>query len=162
MPKETDMIKEHHRSIVKHLTEGVNAADALTSENYAGRQSDLDGFVKFLTDDLIPHAEGEERSMYPAVAELVCRYDNPLSTMSLDHQAIVDRINRLKDLAAKLKTATPDERIRLVPSVRRLAVELGALVSVHLAKEEIALIPLMEEHMESHDLAMILHGMHEE
>jgi iron-sulfur cluster repair protein YtfE (RIC family) len=162
MPKETDMIKEHHKSITRQLTEGVNAADAITPENYSGRQADLDGFVKFLTDDLIPHAQGEERSMYPAVAELVCRYGNPLSTMSLDHQAIVERIERLKDIAGKLKTASPDERIRLVPTARRIAVELGALISVHLAKEEIALLPLMEEHMEGRDLAIMLHGMHEE
>lgn len=158
MENAVEMIKAHHRSISEQLEEGVNAIEAAKVTDYDSRT--FDEFVTFLTDDLIPHAEGEERSMYPAVRDLICRYDNPLATMSLDHQAIIDRINKLKDIVARMD-ASQEEQERLLPQAKRLSIELGALISVHLAKEEIALLPLMEEHMSEEEIVGVVHKMHE-
>ena len=157
MENAVEMIKAHHRSVSEQLAEGVDAIEAAKVTDYDSRT--FDAFVTFLTDDLMPHAEGEERSMYPAVRDLICRYDNPLATMSLDHQAIVDRINKLKDLVTRVD-ACQEERERLLPQAKRLSIELGALVSVHLAKEEIALLPLMEEHMSEEEIVGVVHRMH--
>lgn len=158
MENAVEMIKAHHRSISEQLEEGVNAIEAAKVTDYDSRT--FDEFVTFLTDDLMPHAEGEERSMYPAVRDLICRYDNPLATMSLDHQAIIDRINKLKDLVTRMD-ASHQEQERLLPQAKRLSIELGALISVHLAKEEIALLPLMEEHMSEEEIVGVVHKMHE-
>lgn len=158
MENAVEMIKAHHRSISEQLEEGVDAIEAAKVTDYDSRT--FDEFVTFLTDDLMPHAEGEERSMYPAVRDLICRYDNPLTTMSLDHQAIIDRINKLKDLVTRMD-ASQEEQERLLPQAKRLSIELGALVSVHLAKEEIALLPLMEEHMSEEEIVGVVHRMHE-
>jgi hemerythrin-like domain-containing protein len=162
MPHATEQIKAHHRSISQQLRDGVDAVAATDVFEYDSRKTKFDDFVVFLTDDLTPHAEGEERSLYPAVRDLICRYDNPLATMSLDHQAIVDRINRLREIVGQMDAGSYQLRAQLLPEARKIAIELGALVSVHLAKEEIALLPLMEEHMSDDEVRMVVHGMHEE
>lgn len=162
MSETTEMIKAHHRSISRQLEQGVDAIVVTEADSFEERKDSFSAFVEFLTDDLMPHAEGEERSMYPAVRDLVCRYDNPLATMSLDHQAIIQRIDRLKETVSMLNGASPQDRAALLPEAKRLAIELGALVSVHLAKEEIALLPLMDEHMAEDELQAVVSGMHGE
>lgn len=155
-------IKAHHRSISKSLTDGVSAISEVSGYDYASKRDVFNEFAQFLADDLVTHAEGEEKSMYPAVRDLVCRYGDPLETMTLDHKAIVERIGKLRETVNEMNAGADADRTRLLPRAKKLAIELGALVSVHLAKEEIALLPLMEEHMSGDEIEAVVSGMHGE
>ncbi len=151
----TQAIRQHHRSLAETLAAHARAAGEAESS------SERESFVTFLNGDLLPHARGEERHLYPAVDELLRRHGRPTATMTVDHEFIAAYVARIARLTRELDRASIAERPRLLEQLRDLAIRLDALLEVHLAKEERVYLPLIEQHLDDARQRELLGAIHE-
>src|SRR5512136_984019 len=85
----TDAIRAHHRSLAETLDGYAADAEAnAVSVDSAALARLLDRLTSFLTGDLLPHARGEEQSLYPALDPIIREHGSPTATMSIDHEYI--------------------------------------------------------------------------
>jgi uncharacterized protein (DUF2249 family) len=150
-----DAIRKHHRSLAKTLeahARGVGGGEP---------QRERDAFVTFLKGDLLPHARGEERHLYGAVDKLVREHGKPTATMMVDHEFINDYVRKIELVTHRLEGAGDSERARLLHELRELSLRLDAIFELHLAKEERAYLPLIEEHLDETYQRQVLEAIHE-
>ncbi len=155
MSKVTQAMKNHHHELAKQLEQLVNA---IYQEQPGANPEAL---VSFLKQDLLPHAAGEEKELYPVVGELVRQYGKPTATMSIDHEYIGNYIKSIEETSKALERATPEERPALQARLARLGLQLEALFHVHLDKEERVYLPLFEKYVSEQEQQKVLDGMHE-
>lgn len=151
----TEAIHQHHAELAARL--GTLAA-AVADAPDGGVATSL---VEFLRGELLPHARGEERHLYPALDPIIRAHGTPTATMRVDHEFIEDYVRRIAELAGTITTATPAERPALSRRLERLAIGLEALLEVHLAKEERVYLPLVERHMDAEEQRRVLDDMHD-
>ncbi len=128
-------IRQHHRALYEHLIALVPEDDAV---------SNPEGLVRFLREELLPHAQEEERELYDRIESHIPPGE-VTRTMRLDHEAIVWYTEELARLAATLPSAEGDERVQQTRRFVRRAQELAAIVRLHLEKEERAYLPVYEQ-----------------
>ena len=134
-----EAIYNQHRKLRETLREQV---DALIN-----RRVDAGEFVAFLKRELLSRARSEERHLYPAVDALVREHGRPTATMTVDHEFISDYARRIERLNDALILENSDEQAVPEALLRQLAVELEAVVQLHLTKEERVYLPLFEQYM---------------
>lgn len=129
----TDAFRQEHAALMEHVEHLRDAARRLPGMDAAERAATVERLLGFLRGHLVPHAEAEERVLYPAIAELL---GNPESTATMigDHRAIVSRIEALADAGA-------DDIDRL----QELLYGIYALLIVHFHKEEDDYLPLLDQ-----------------
>ncbi len=154
MGKVGEAIRAHHRALLKELTERLSALER------GGELEDAEGLVAFLKGDLLPHAVGEERSLYPAVEPLVKSYGQATATMSIDHEFIAGYIHSIEETVKALQEAGEGVRPALERKLRDQALQLEALLRVHLEKEERVYLPLFERYLSEANQEQVLKGMH--
>ncbi len=150
-----DAIRQHHRELAKTLS---TQAEALAE---GGAQANPQALVEFLKNDLLPHARGEEASLYPVMNELVRDHGHATATMSVDHEFIGNYVRQIEETSRALANASDAERPALRKQLSRLALQLEALFQVHLQKEERVYIPLLEKYLTTEEQQRVLTGMHE-
>lgn len=148
-----EAIHNHHRKLQETLREHV---DVLVN-----RRADAGEFVAFLKRELLPHARSEELHLYPAVDTLLREHGRPTATMEVDHEFIADYAQRIERLNDALILENPEEQAVPEALLRQLAVELEAIVQLHLAKEERVYLPLFEQYMSSGEQRALLDKVHE-
>jgi uncharacterized protein (DUF2249 family)/hemerythrin-like domain-containing protein len=125
-------------------------------------QVERDALVAFLKNDLMPHACGEERHLYPLVDTLVQKHGKSTATMMVDHEFIADYVAKIEELTQRLTGATAgDQRDHLLRRLRDLALRLDAIVELHLAKEERIYLPLIEERIGEERQRDVLRAIHD-
>ncbi|MFN8162832.1 MAG: hemerythrin domain-containing protein [Solirubrobacterales bacterium] len=129
----TDAFREEHAALLEHVEHLRAIGGQLPGMDSAQRTAAIRWALEFLRGTLIPHAEAEERVLYPAVAALLGSPE-ATATMISDHRAIISRIDALT-------AAQPDDVERL----QELLYGLHALLIVHFHKEEDDYLPLLEE-----------------
>lgn len=150
----SEAIRNHHRELLSALTGQVTAL-------VEGRpEADPDALAAFLKGDLLPHAVGEERHLYPAVEPLIKAHGQATATMSVDHEFIEDYIRQIEETTKSLHTVDADKRPALETRLQHLALELGAILRLHLEKEERIYLPLFEQYLPEPEQERVLEGMH--
>jgi len=131
--QQTESERMDHVRLRDHVEHMRLAARELPSLSPEERREVVTRILDFLRDTLLVHAAEEERSLYPAVAEIL---GNPHATapMTHDHVAIRARIVEL--------SAVPETD---VDRLQELLYGLYALISVHFWKEERLYLPLLEK-----------------
>lgn len=137
-------ILDHHarlgRTMADHALTIARAADQLTAP-YDRR----DKFVAFCTDEVLPHAEAEEKTLYKAAEDLP---EARLLLRAMLHEHVV-----LREKVAELAAArTPSEAVGSAAAV-------NALFQSHLHKENDLILPALVD--AGVDLPALLEGMHE-
>lgn len=154
MSTTTDAIRNHHGQLLNTLEECTeNVLDGADP----GAASAL---ATFLSEELLPHAQGEELHLYPALNPILRDHADATATMSLDHQWIEQTIRRISQIEQTLRSAMEADRRILREQLSRLALQLLAVVTLHVAKEENAYLPVMERHMSDDAQREILERMH--
>jgi uncharacterized protein (DUF2249 family)/iron-sulfur cluster repair protein YtfE (RIC family) len=155
MSNVTEAMHNHHQQLVNTLVDQVSAIEE-------GRPSaDPEGLVQFLKTELLPHAQGEERALYPAVDPIVKEHGSATATMSVDHEYIGGYIQQLDELTQALRKASEAERPALRRRVLQVATKLEGLFQVHLDKEERIYLPLFERYVSEGEQQRVLDAMHE-
>jgi iron-sulfur cluster repair protein YtfE (RIC family) len=144
----TAALREEHEHLLVHVEHLKAAAAELPELSIEERRTLLARVLEFLRGTLLPHAQAEERALYPAVAGL---YGHPdaTATMSYDHRAIGEQIDAL----AAADPADTD-------TVRQLLYGLYAVILVHFRKEEEVYLPLLEARPDA-EVEALLAGLHE-
>lgn len=150
-----EAIRKHHLSLARTLESHAHAVGR------AEPQLARDAFIEFLKSDLLPHASGEERHLYPLVDSLVGQHERPTATMTIDHEFINDYVTKLEATTRQIAAATGAERSRLLNQLRDLALSLDAIFQLHLAKEEQVYLPLIEQYLDEDRQRSVLRAIHD-
>lgn len=153
MNRVTEAIHNHHRQLLRTLAERTAAAAG-------GAEADIDAVLEFLRGDLLPHAFGEERHLYPLVNSLVRAHGMATATMSVDHECIQSYSRRIGDCVRELKACAPERRPGLHRQLERLMIQLQAIVQLHMEKEERVYLPLLERYSSEQQQKRALEQMH--
>ncbi|HET8570109.1 MAG TPA: hemerythrin domain-containing protein [Candidatus Limnocylindria bacterium] len=132
--------RAEHRHLIPHIDELRVLADGLEGSLTGAQLEALAKNEGWLREHLVPHAEAEDKVLYPAVAPLVGE-KRATATMTFDHVEV-------GKLVAELQKAHARSDLR---EVRRLLYTLHALIAAHFRKEEEIFLPLLESALSEED-----------
>lgn len=150
-----DALRRHHEELARTMAERV----AALTESPPG--ADPAPLIRFLRTELLPHAAGEDRHLYPAVEPLLRAHGMATATMRLDHRAIEGYVRALEEAAGRLRSAGQAGRGEVARDLTRLAWQLQALFEVHLEKEEQVYMALLAQYVPEAEQQRIIARMHE-
>ena len=143
----TRLVLSPFRSEHVILLGGFDAALARATTP-AATAAERQGLVDFLRTTLIPHAQMEERVLYPALDSVLGTRGYATATMVLDHRAIAR-------LTVELAALVPGDQ----EAFQRRALALAALVQNHFAHEEDFVLPNLARKMSDRELRALLARM---
>lgn len=132
MARPTEAFHAEHLELldhVDHIRATARDLPTLTAEERTARRDDI---LRFLREELVPHAAAEESFLYPKVSD-VLGDPRATATMRHDHVAIGERIEALAR-AGITDTSTLQE----------VLFGLHALIAVHFEKEEQVYLPILD------------------
>lgn len=140
----TQPLREEHEELLPFIERLGDTADLIGDTPVIALRRDVDELYNFLQHNLLPHAQAEEKILYPAVANLMGAAE-ATATMSHDHEAIGELIAELSALRQELYGTylAPS----LAKSLRRVLYGLYTLVKVHFVKEEEIYLPLLDSNL---------------
>jgi uncharacterized protein (DUF2249 family) len=150
-----EAMHNHHQEMVATL--GKHTADLLEKP----AEADPAALVDFLNNELMPHATGEEKYLYPVVDSLIKTHGSATATMSIDHEFIENYVREIEKTTAALKTAANGNQAALMERLQQLTLQLQGIFLLHLEKEERIYLPLFEQYTASEEQERILNNMHE-
>lgn len=131
------LILKEHSGLFPHLEHLGSLALESTKLPEAELRTRLREVLEFLRDGLLPHAQEEERSVYPAVEKLLRSIGGATRTMSIDHRFVGEMVEELEGVSSGPLSDAEREQLR------RLLYGLQALLRVHFTKENEAYVPLL-------------------
>lgn len=93
----TQPLRDEHKELLPHVELLRTVADAIGAAPFASLRRSIDEAYAFLTHRLLPHAQAEERALYPVVGRLMGAPE-ATATMSRDHVEIGRLIEELGSL----------------------------------------------------------------
>jgi uncharacterized protein (DUF2249 family) len=138
-------IRGHHAAMDAELSALVGA---LVDAAAAGRDGEGEraALLRWLDEDLVPHAAAEERALYPVAAATVWGHAL-VDGMLREHVAIVEAVEKLRSALGPVRAAAAANAVR-------------ALFAVHLVKENELIVPPLVASADV-SVAHLLDGMHE-
>ncbi len=152
----TQPLREEHKELIPHIEMLRTVADSVGAVSGERLQRGVDEAETFLTHHLIPHAQAEERALYPVVGRLMGALE-ATATMSRDHVEIGRLTEELGLLRSQLGGASANEL--QIKALRRVLYGLYALVKVHFAKEEDIYLPLLDARLTPEDAHRMFEAM---
>ena len=156
MVQPTQPLRDEHKELFPHIEQLRAVADAIGAAPVASLRRSIDEAYLFLSQHLIPHAQAEERALYPLVGRLMGAPE-ATATMSRDHVEIGRLTQELGALRASLGDTGLDAAQE--QALRRLLYGLSALVTVHFAKEEEIYLPLLDARLTPEDASRLFEAM---
>ena len=131
-----------HATLRPYLARIRAVADSLDASRPAESLAMLHEVHRFLVDELEPHEEAEDSTLYPTLARVLGGND-PTATMSRAHVEISHLIRRIGRVLDDLDPAGPDEDD--IIELRRLLYGLYAVLQLHFAQEDEGYLSLADE-----------------
>lgn len=133
--------RSEHVGIRKHLDEVSGWAGDLESKKSEKERNDLKGkIVGFFKGHIKPHAEWEEKVLYPAVDSRAAKGPNPFTaTMRYEHTIVGRWIGELE----KMDVSSPAGARKFMRATDRLV----GLIDAHFQEEEEVLLPILDKTM---------------
>ncbi len=137
----TQPLREEHKELMPHIEMLRVVADQIGTMPMNTLRQRVSDAHSFLESHLIPHAQAEEKALYPTVGRCM---NAPIATatMSRDHVEI-GRLTRelasLMELLSETGTSSSQES-----DLRCVLYGLYAIIKLHLAKEEEVYLPLLD------------------
>jgi len=146
MASVTQPLRDEHRELIPHIERLRRVADWVGEAPIATLRQGVTEAYEFLQHHLIPHAEAEERALYPVVGRLLGAAE-ATATMSRDHVEVGRLTKELGALRTKLSRARLGKA--QAKALRRVLYGLYGLVKVHFAKEEEIYLPLLDARLDA-------------
>lgn len=152
----TQPLREEHKELFPQVESLRLAAEAVTETSGENFYRLLEDAYEFLTRHLIPHAQAEDRALYPVVQK-VMGAPEATATMSRDHVEVGRLTDELRDLRLQIKGGqiSPGQ----ANGLRRVLYGLYALIKVHFAKEEEIYLPLLDARLDSAQAVAMFEAM---
>jgi iron-sulfur cluster repair protein YtfE (RIC family) len=156
MESPTEPLREEHRHLVPHIERLRTLADSIGTTDPESVRSGVEEAYEFLTRHLIPHAEAEDKALYPVIARILGA-PRATNTMSRDHV----EVGRLTAELAALRTQIQSGSLTASDQtgLRRVLYGLYTLVSVHFAKEEEIYLPILDESLSPAEATEVFEAM---
>lgn len=151
----TQPLREEHKELLPHIDALLHVADLVGEAAPDDLHKGVDEAYDFLTHHLIPHAEAEERALYPVVGRAMGAPE-ATRTMSRDHVEVGRLTDELGVLRSRLAAGGNGEQLK---ALRRVLYGLHALVKVHFAKEEEVYLPILDERLSADDARRMFEAM---
>ncbi len=156
MTRPTDPIRDHHKALEEQLHGFFHCIENL--EKFSSEEKEkLKEFTAFLKNDVLPHAEGEEKHLYKKVGELM---GNPLftKTMEIDHQHIKQFISELETEINNVYKEAADVTIK---KLQQTAGKLRGIMELHFQKENDVYLPILDEKLSAEQVYLeVIKPMH--
>lgn len=148
----TQPLRDEHKELYPQVETLKLAGDAINESLTTSAHAKIEEAYHFLTHQLIPHAQAEDKALYPVVQKAM---GAPLATatMSRDHVEVgrlTEELSTLRVHRSQLSITTLQAQ-----ALRRVLYGLYVLVKVHFAKEEEIYLPLLDEKLtakEAHEM----------
>jgi iron-sulfur cluster repair protein YtfE (RIC family) len=137
----TQFLRDEHRALLPLVEELRATADSVGEVPLDALQKSVDESYEFLTHELIPHAQAEDRVLYPIVKQIQGS-PHATATMWRDHLEVERFTLELVTLREHVKAKKLDAKV--ARELRRVLYGLYAIIKLHLAKEEEIYLPLLE------------------
>ena len=155
----TQPLRDEHKELYPHVEALRLAGDAVYESLTTSAHDKIEESYKFLTQQLLPHAQAEEKALYPMVQKAMGAAQ-ATATMSRDHVE-VDRLTQelgtLRIHRTQLSITFDQAR-----SLRRVLYGLYTLVKVHFAKEEEIYLPLLDSKLSAEEAHTMFENMEAE
>ncbi len=148
----TQPLRDEHKELYPQVEMLRLAGDAVNESLTSSAHAKIEEAYHFLVYQLLPHAQAEEKALYPTVQQ-VMGAPQATATMSRDHvevERLTGELERLRVHPSLLTITTLQAQ-----AMRRVLYGLYALVKVHFAKEEEVYLPLLDEKLsakEAHEM----------
>jgi iron-sulfur cluster repair protein YtfE (RIC family) len=152
----TQPLREEHKELLPHIENLLTVADSVGNVPAPALRQGVDEAYEFLAHHLIPHAEAEDRALYPVVQNVIGARE-ATATMSRDHVEVGRLTEELAALRARSSAAALDDA--QIKSLRRVLYGLYALVKVHFAKEEEVYLPILDARLAPEDARRMFEAM---
>ena len=152
----TQPLRDEHKELIPHIEMLRMAADAIGTTPLASIQRSVEEAYTFLTHQLIPHAQAEERALYPAVGKSMGTLE-ATATMSRDHVEVGRLTEELGTLQLQLSGTMLSESQE--KALRRVLYGLYAVVKVHFAKEEEVYLPILDARLTPEEASRMFEAM---
>jgi iron-sulfur cluster repair protein YtfE (RIC family) len=116
----------------------------------------VDEAYEFLAHHLIPHAQAEDRALYPVVGRAMGAAE-ATATMSRDHVEVGRLTEELGSLRGAIAAGQVGEGE--MRDLRRVLYGLYALVRLHFAKEEEIYLPILDARLSAGEAAEMFEAM---
>lgn len=137
----SQQIKEEHRHLLPGVKQIRQLADRLDLIPPTEARNELLTTRRFLLEQVLPHDDGEDATLYPIVARMIGGSD-PTATMTRAHLEISHLVNLLGRTIDDLPPEGPDpEDVR---ELKRILYGLHAILSLHFAQEEEAFLSVLD------------------
>lgn len=142
------LIDEHH-GLMEHV-ESIRIAGDDIYEGMLTKTSlkNIDDVYDFLIQHLIPHAQAEDKVLYPVVQNLMGSIHST-ATMSRDHEEIASLSQQLATIRSEI--VQNSLAMEQANDLRRVLYGIYTLVKVHFAKEEEIYLPLLESRLSAEE-----------
>lgn len=154
----TQPLRDEHKELYPQVETLKQAGDAINESLTTLAHAKIEEAYYFLTHQLIPHAEAEDKALYPVVQKAMGA-PQATATMSRDHVEVgrlTEELGTLRVHRSLLSITTLQAQ-----ALRRVLYGLYALVKVHFAKEEEIYLPLLDEKLtakEAHEMFEKMEG----
>lgn len=132
----TDVLRQEHEHFVDKVDGLARAAEKIPAASAEERNRLVRDCLNFLNDELIPHAQAEEATLYPDWVELV-GFNGAATFLIADHREIIALMDMLEE--------TPSSE---VDQLQQLLYGLEALIFSHFQKEEDLVFPSLDQERE--------------
>lgn len=154
----TQPLRDDHKDLLPHIENLRQVADELDEFPPLILRERIDDVYRFLTRQLMPHAEAEERVLYSAIRRILGD-SQATAVMSRDHVEIERLVEELATVHLFIsgRGLLPTR----VHDLRRVLYGLYTLIKAHLAKEEEIYFPFLDEKLDPEEAAQIFREMKE-
>ncbi len=152
----TQPLRDEHKELLPHIELLRTVADSIGEAPIESLQRGVDEVYAFLMHHLLPHAQAEERALYPVVGRLMGAPE-ATATMSRDHVEVGRLTQELGSLRSKLVSVSLGESQE--KALCRILYGLYALVKEHFAKEEEIYLPLLDARLTSEEARRMFEAM---
>ncbi len=152
----TQPLRDEHKELVPHIETLRTVADSIGTAPEESVRRGVEEAYTFLTHHLIPHAQAEEKALYPVVGRLMGASE-ATATMSRDHVEVGRLTGELGSLQSQLVGTSVSEP--QAKALRRVLYGLYALVKVHFAKEEEIYLPILDARLTPEEARQMFEAM---
>jgi iron-sulfur cluster repair protein YtfE (RIC family) len=152
----TQPLKDEHKELLPHIERLQTVADSIGASPIESVRRGIDESYEFLAQHLLPHAQAEEKALYPVVGRLMGAPE-ATATMSRDHVEVGRLVEELGSLRSHLlgKTTSADQE----KALRRVLYGLYAVVKLHFAKEEEVYLPILDARLTAEEANRMFEAM---
>ncbi len=139
----SEHLRAEHRQLRPHILGIRRLADRLDTLGAIECRQGLQEVRTFLDDELMPHEELEDHTVYPTLSKAMGG-DDPTAALSRTHREIFHLVRLYRRLVDDLPDEGPG--IDELRDLRRVLYSLYAILDLHMAQEEELYLSLGDEH----------------